>query len=287
VSRVNAEYVKLGARRITFVAASGDAGAPGRTNEGCDATIGVVGIFPGSSPYVLSVGGTYVSAAKGTVNLNSVTPPTTLCGNDQLNQYGCANGTGEGITNFGESFLPIPWTAGGGFSFQFVSPSGVPTWQASFVQNYLSQNVKFPKSFVSTGRAYPDVAANSNMCAVFNDDGTLSPEAGTSCATPIVAAILSLVNWDLSMASKPLVGFVNPMLYSLASSDPTAFNRPEPKNNHCTEEMCCPLDGEGRSIGYFSTVNGNFDSVSGLGSPNAMAWRQHLGNYWAKKDAAQ
>lgn len=286
VQRVNAEYVKLGARRITFLAASGDAGAPGRTNEGCDPTRGVVSIFPGSSPYVVSVGGTYVSSLKGTVDLNKVTSPTLLCGNDALNAYGCANGTEEGITNFGESFLPIPWTAGGGFSFQFVSPSGVPTWQESFVSNYLSQSVPFPKGFTRTGRAYPDVAANSNQCAVFNDDGTLSPEAGTSCATPIVAAILSLVNWDLSKAGKPLLGFVNPMLYSMATSNPTSFNRPEPKNNGCTEEMCCPIDSDGSTIGYFSTVNGNFDSVSGLGSPNAGAWRSYLTTFWSKRDSS-
>ena len=36
VNRVNVEFMKLGARGVTILAASGDAGAPGRANEHCD-----------------------------------------------------------------------------------------------------------------------------------------------------------------------------------------------------------------------------------------------------------
>ena len=36
VERVNQEYVKIGVRGVSILVSSGDAGAPGRTNEGCD-----------------------------------------------------------------------------------------------------------------------------------------------------------------------------------------------------------------------------------------------------------
>ncbi len=56
VNRVNYEYIKLGLRGITIVVASGDSGAPGRTNEACESDM-IKAVFPGSSPWVTSVGG--------------------------------------------------------------------------------------------------------------------------------------------------------------------------------------------------------------------------------------
>jgi tripeptidyl-peptidase-1 len=61
VNRVNNEYLKLAARGVTIMVSSGDAGAPGRTNEDCsDPTNTVHATFPGSSHWVTSVGATYI-----------------------------------------------------------------------------------------------------------------------------------------------------------------------------------------------------------------------------------
>ena len=57
VSRVNAEYMKLALRGLTIMVSSGDSGAPGRTNLDCDDDSDTVhAVFPGSSPWVTSVG---------------------------------------------------------------------------------------------------------------------------------------------------------------------------------------------------------------------------------------
>ncbi len=56
VHRVNNEYIKIGLKGITLLAASGDFGAGGDGDIGC-ANI-LTTIFPGASPWVTSVGGT-------------------------------------------------------------------------------------------------------------------------------------------------------------------------------------------------------------------------------------
>lgn len=56
VRRVNIEFAKLGLKGITLLAASGDLGAPGDGNSEC--TGGLSTSFPGSSPWVTSVGAT-------------------------------------------------------------------------------------------------------------------------------------------------------------------------------------------------------------------------------------
>ena len=63
ITRANGEFVKLAALGVTVVVASGDAGAPGRTNEGCDTGEHEINpIYPSSSPWVTSVGATFVVA---------------------------------------------------------------------------------------------------------------------------------------------------------------------------------------------------------------------------------
>ncbi len=46
---------------------------------------------------------------------------------------------------------------------------------------------------------------------------------GTSASTPVVAALLTLLNdYQLSQGRAPL-GFVNPLLYSIAKTNPEAY----------------------------------------------------------------
>lgn len=56
VRRVNSEFMKLAAKGITLVAASGDQGAPGDSNTQCQG--GISNAFPASSPWVTAVGAT-------------------------------------------------------------------------------------------------------------------------------------------------------------------------------------------------------------------------------------
>ena len=85
--------MKIGMRGVTITVSSGDAGAPGRTNEDCgsddpDPNIKKVNpVFPGSSPWVTSVGGTFIVEDNSTRNWD-----TYLCKNCCLVRCDLMNG---------------------------------------------------------------------------------------------------------------------------------------------------------------------------------------------------
>lgn len=256
VSRVNVEYLKISARGTTIVTASGDAGAPGRTNEGCSNVTGqdVTAIFPGSSPYVLSVGATYVVAPD--VPYNKSKWHTPLCVD-----YRCTVGTHEAPVNF----KAVSWTAGGGFS---LGPSEAQLyWQQRAVDEYLAQGLPMPL-FNRTRRAYPDIATIGHNCPTWAANGTQLQDAdGTSCASPIMAGIVALLNKHQELRGRSSMGMITPVLYSMYYDDPTIFNHVQPGNNWCTEMECCPTREDGGSdFGYMSGKG--FDPVTGLGTPN-------------------
>ena len=248
VHRVNMEYVKMGLRGITIAVSSGDAGAPGRTNEMCMNTSGTMPVnpaFPGSSPYITSVSATYIVPNSSPENNIWETP---LC-----KTYGCINGTQELPCNYEST----DWTTGGGFA---VYNETRPIWQNKAVENYLNTNAKRPKKFASTGRGYPDVAAVGHYCPTVSS-GSLMGVDGTSCSSPIFASILALLNNYQTSRGKPKLGFVNPVLYKMWTDNRDIFNDITKGNNWCTEMQCCNSD-----FGYESAQG--WDPVTGLGTPN-------------------
>jgi tripeptidyl-peptidase-1 len=101
------------------------------------------------------------------------------------------------------------FSSGGGFSDYFPRPA----YQQQAVQQYLDNlGDQSQGSYNSTGRGYPDVAAQGeNMVIVWNGRATMI--GGTSAATPVFAAVITLVNDALLAAGKPPLGFLNPWLY--------------------------------------------------------------------------
>ena len=180
IRRVNIEYIKMGLRGITVTVSSGDAGAPGRTNEMCSLNIdGVSNVnptFPGSSPYITSVGGTYLVP-----NNKKTEWKTPLC-----QKWGCANGNKELPCNFNST----GWTTGGGFA---IFNETRPKWQKKEVEKYLKSNAKRPENFQSNGRGYPDVSAIGHNCPVVVNGVPMNVD-GTSCSSPVFASIISLLN---------------------------------------------------------------------------------------------
>ena len=245
VNRVNTEYAKMGLRGITLVVASGDAGAPGRTDEMCSSGQ-VHAVFPGGSPFVTSVGATFVEPVQSVTSWK-----TPLC-----KQYGCNSGTRQFPTNF----VNQSWTSGGGFS-NFTTR---PKWQDTVVKEYLNTGVHFPASCNKNGRAYPDVATVGHNCPIVSQGSVMGVD-GTSCSSPIFATILALLNDYQTQRGKPVLGFANPLLYKMKDT----FTDVVYGNNHCTEFQCCNTD-----YGYMATSG--WDAVSGLGTPNVGAMMKWL-----------
>ena len=95
--------------------------------------------------------------------------------------------------------------SGGGVSETFA----IPSWQqqTSMVQNLGS----------STMRNVPDVALVADQ-VVISLNSKFNPEAGTSCAAPLWAAFIALVNQQCAANGRPTVGFINPAIYSIGNS---------------------------------------------------------------------
>ena len=150
----------------------------------------------------------------------------------------------------GVASLTEVWSDGGG---GFSNTYGTPDYQKEVVAAYLkSGHAPSSRDFNSSGRAYPDVSAFSVNFEIVTD-GAVIPVAGTSCASPTFAGIVSLLNDVRLMAGKPTLGFLNPLLYQTLRGK--GFIDVTEGNN-----------GGGRCEG-FKAIKG-WDPASGWGGPN-------------------
>eukprot|EP01041_Mallomonas_annulata_P002381 gene2381-4625_t len=215
------EAMKLGLLGVTIVAASGDDGVGGYLVRFTDSFCGYYPTFPASSPYVVSVGG-------------------TMWLDIDENEVACQSDAGGVITS------------GGGFSHVYPTPS----WQKAAIDSYfesLPSTITPVPGYSTSGRGYPDVSlAALNYPVVVG--GEMYVVSGTSASSPVVAAMISIVNAELLAAGKPPVGFINPTMYA----NHGAFaNDIKEGDNHCSSYYCC---SEG-----FSARPG-WDPVTGFGS---------------------
>ncbi len=179
------------------------------------------GKYTSSSSYVFPADDAYVTSVGGTDLVTS----------------------GPGGTWVSES----TWADGGGGYF---SKDGIalPSWQ------HLSGVITTANQGSATYRNSPDVAAESNfdyyVCA---DQTTCTANyyGGTSFATPLWAGYMALVNQQAVANGNALIGFINPLIYSLGlgSGYGAAFH-----------------DITTGSNGYPAVVG--YDLATGWGSPN-------------------
>lgn len=184
------EYMKLGLQGVSVLYSSGDFGVAGNGGQCIDSKTGAYnngssGVFnpsfPGTCPYVTSVGATQI------LNGSTVHSP--------------------------ESAASKVIFSGGGFSNVFP----LPEYQKTAMETYYAQSPpgygadRFNNSKLVRG--YPDVSANGiNYVTAVN--GRFSLAFGTSASCPAFASMLNLVNEERIAVGKSSVGFVNPVLYA-------------------------------------------------------------------------
>lgn len=264
VKRCNVEFLKIVATGYTLLAASGDAGSPGRTNEVCQSQYAnghwtnINPIFPSSSPWVLSVGATYIYQP------SNVQYHTPAC----KDEWPCLTGTQEAMT----SFNATGWTSGAGYSLWTQTPE----WQRYHVQLYQTNN-KLPnrKYWNANGRAYPDVSAVGHLCLVYTSGWGL--EDGTSCASPVFASVVAYLDDHQVSKGRPHVGFINPLLYLMYDEDPYTFNDITIGDSGATEDQYCGAD-----FGFQASPF--WDSTSGLGTPNVQRMIQWLDQFYGNRN---
>ena len=147
-------------------------------------------------------------------------------------------------------------TSGGGFSTIFTQPA----WQKAAVDAYFAlvdgTAIAPVPGYARAGRAFPDVSmAGTRYIAVVG--GTLIGIGGSSLATPVFAAVISLINSARYRAGKTSIGFLNQILYSNA---PLFANDITIGRNKCTGLITCCEEGFEATAGW--------DPASGLGSVN-------------------
>jgi tripeptidyl-peptidase-1 len=178
------EYMKLGLMGITILFSSGDYGVAGEGGD-CRGANGIFDVFqpsfPGTCPYITSVGATQIVPGK------TVTDPEVA---SQTEIY-----------------------SGGGFSNLFPLPS----YQKHTLDRWWIEN-KPPYSFQQFNnsqntRGYPDIAANGVNYTIADDDDFYLV-SGTSCSSPVLSTVFTHINDELLLAGKKPVGFVNPVLYA-------------------------------------------------------------------------
>ena len=224
------------AQGITMLAASGDSGAATAPDSSSNATRGPVVSTPASFPEVTAVGGTQFNEGTGTYWATTNSP-----------------NSGSAL-----SYIPeIAWSGGGGGASAVF---GKPAWQ-------MGSGVP-PDGM----RDLPDVslsATGSHDPYYIVFQGGFTGVGGTSASSPSMAGIVALLNHYLvanGNLAQPGLGNINPQLYRLAQSTPSAFHDITGGGNTVTCEQGSVDCGSG-IFGY--AAGPGYDLATGIGSIDA------------------
>jgi hypothetical protein len=211
--------------------------------------------YPGSDPWVLSVGGTTLGQY---LPSGSSTPQwVEFPWNAPFPDPGYPWGTGGGGVS---DFFPVP---------SYQANAGIPNSINPGITSPNPSTVKPPAPFNATGRGVPDVAANANYRTGFTGialggvpGGQLGN--GTSASAPLWAGLMALLNSNAGIN----IGFANPTLYTLGAGAFSPVNPLWPDPAY-PQLATCPVDNSNNGIPGYKTGAG-WDAVTGLGSPNGM-----------------
>ena len=205
----------------TFFTASGDGDAYPAGTVDSPFRFGT----PSDSAYLTSVGG------------------TTLTMNGAGASY-----ASETVWNWGIRFGPIE--DGIGSSGAISTYYTIPTWQT---------NINMTASQGSTTfRNMPDVAMTADDVLVIADGGVFyTGTGGTSVAAPLWAGFTALVNQQAADSGHASVGFINPVLYTIAAGTNYAA---------CFHDITTGNNRWSGSPNLFNAVPG-YDLCTGLGTP--------------------
>ncbi len=260
----NQLFQQANSQGITIVGPSGDSGATDCDYQTTVATQGLAVDYPGSSPFVTSMGGTMF-------NEGTTTGATAYW-----------SGTNGATGGSAISYIPeAVWnestssglSAGGGGSSAFFAK---PAWQTGTgVPNDYARDVPDVSLNAASGHdGYLFCVQGSCTGGGFrNAAGNLSVVGGTSVAAPSFAGVLALVQQKIGSR----IGNANPIIYALANSPSytTIFNDTATGNNASACEAGTPDCPNGGSIGY--NAGPGYDLATGWGTISAF----NLANNWS------
>jgi subtilase family serine protease len=184
---------------------------------------------PSSNPYITQVGGTTL-----TMNGTGASWASEVVWNWAVEE----NEPGVGSSGGSSSYYPIP------------------SWQTN-VSNMAGRGGS------TSFRNIPDVAANADHVYEIYDNGNdrhnaFDDNAGTSCAAPLWAGFMALVNQQSAANGGKSVGFINPAIYAIATGSNYAS---------CFHDVTSGNNTWSASPNLFYATN-NYDLCTGLGTMN-------------------
>jgi subtilase family serine protease len=142
------------------------------------------------------------------------------------------------------------WGGGIGSSGGISSYYSIPSWQANISMAGNGGSASF--------RNIPDVALTADNCYVAYANGSRETVGGTSCAAPLWAGFMALVNQQAAAGGQPPAGFINPAIYAIAQGG---------NYTSCFHDITAGDNTWSGSPNNFSAVSG-YDLCTGLGTPN-------------------
>jgi hypothetical protein len=165
-------------------------------------------------------------------------PYATIVGGTTLTTSG-AGGPWSSETTWGGS--------GGG-----ISGYGIPDWQ-------LGAGTSTNKGS-AVNRNYPDVAMPADgVFLVFKNGTSQIGVGGTSCASPLWAGFMALVNQQATTLSQPTIGFPNPAIYALGEGAYSAYT-------NAFHDIVTGNNTDSQNPARFFATNG-YDLCTGWGTP--------------------
>ncbi|KAF8857482.1 tripeptidyl peptidase Sed3 [Acephala macrosclerotiorum] len=183
------------------------------------------------------------------------------------NNVPCISNDGQNRTTFLPTFpASCPWVtsvgstsviideqgssfSSGGFSNYFA----VPDYQSNSTASYVKTlNGQYDGLYNVSGRGIPDVAVYGSRYETENNNVTSGHHSGTSAGTPVFASMIALINDMRLRNGKPVLGWLNPSLYSEGMKNVW---------NDITEGVSYGCDAS-----WNATIG--WDAVTGLGSPD-------------------
>ncbi|ADW67850.1 S53 family peptidase [Granulicella tundricola] len=261
-------FAQAAAQGIGVFVSSGDAGAAGCESQGTPPATQALSISDlCASQYVTCVGGTQFSDLTATASYWSTT-------NNATNHSSILSYIPEGAWNEPTSTTPatpfVVGASGGGKSTVIAKPTyqagtGVPADAARDVPD-ISFSASTHNGYFSC-LAYAGADCTKSLLAF----------GGTSASAPSMAGVAALLNQKLGAAQ----GNLNPLLYRLAASTPTAFHDPTPATSgvsSCTTTTASTCNNSTPSataltggLAGFPLTTG-YDQVTGLGSLDVSAF---------------
>jgi len=126
----------------------------------------------------------------------------------------------------------------------------IPSWQQGFGTSTNHGS--------STFRNLPDISLTADNVFVVSSGGSEGIFGGTSCASPLLAGFMALVNQQAVINGVPSPGFLAPKIYSIAGTTNYA---------NVFHDTVLGNNAWDQSQGNFSAVAG-YDLCTGLGTPN-------------------